>query len=60
MTAIAGLADDGASGPPPRLCILASAWTVPLAWFVPFAGAERWLALGPGRGAVRGRRRPHR
>ena len=47
-TAIAGPADDGASGPAPRLCILASAWTVPLAWFVPFAGAERWVALGPG------------
>jgi len=24
-------------------------WTVPLAWFVPFAAAERWLSLGPGR-----------
>ncbi len=31
-----------------RLHILASVWTVPLAWFVPFAGTERWLALGPG------------
>jgi hypothetical protein len=30
-----------------RLYILASVWTIPLAWFVPFAAAERWLALGP-------------
>jgi hypothetical protein len=29
------------------LHILGSAWTVPLAWFVPFAASERWLALGP-------------
>jgi hypothetical protein len=28
--------------------ILASVWTVPLTWFVPFAPAERWLSLGPG------------
>ena len=33
-----------------RLHIRASVWTVPLAWFVPFAGTERWLALGLGRG----------
>jgi hypothetical protein len=26
--------------------IRTSAWTVPLAWFVPFEGAERWVALG--------------
>jgi hypothetical protein len=31
-----------------RLHILASNWAVPLAWFVPFAAAERWLALGLG------------
>jgi hypothetical protein len=31
-----------------RLHILASNWAVPLAWFVPFAAAERWLALGVG------------
>ena len=30
-----------------RLRCLASVWTVPLAWFVPFAPTERWLALGP-------------
>jgi hypothetical protein len=44
--AVAALArlDDG--GTVPRLHILASVWTVPLAWFVPFAAAERWLALG--------------
>ncbi len=39
--------DDGETAP--RLHILASVWTVPLAWFVPFAAAERWLALGSGR-----------
>ena len=47
MTALAWLADEGMPGPATRLHILASAWTVPLAWFVPFAAAERWLALGP-------------
>ncbi len=31
-----------------RLHILASNWAMPLAWFVPFAAAERWLALGLG------------
>ena len=36
--------------PSARLHILASVWTVPLAWFVPFAAAERWLSLGPGPG----------
>src|SRR2546421_1874597 len=39
---------------PARLHILASIWTVPLNWFVPFAPAERWLSLGESRG--RGRR----
>ncbi len=29
-----------------RLHILGSMWTVPLAWFVPFAASDRWLALG--------------
>ncbi len=46
----AGGAAPGAAQAPPRLHILASAWAVPLAWFVPFAGADRWLALGPGSG----------
>ncbi len=46
MVALARLEDDETT---PRLHILASVWTVPLAWFVPFAAAERWLALGPGR-----------
>jgi hypothetical protein len=32
--------------PAARPHIRSSAWTVPLAWFVPFAGAERWTALG--------------
>ncbi len=40
-----------------RLHILASNWAVPLAWFVPFAAGERWLALGLGQSA-RQRRRP--
>jgi hypothetical protein len=33
---------------PVRQHILGSSWTVPLAWFVPFVAAERWLALGSG------------
>ena len=43
--ALAGLEDGGTTA---RLHILASVWTMPLAWFVPFSPAERWLALGPG------------
>jgi hypothetical protein len=43
MTALAQLEDSGTTT---RLHILASAWTMPLAWFVPFSAAERWLALG--------------
>jgi hypothetical protein len=35
---------------PARPHIMASTWTVPLTWFVPFAPAERWLSLGDGRG----------
>jgi hypothetical protein len=35
---------------PARLHIMASIWTVPLTWFVPFTPAERWLSLGDGRG----------
>jgi hypothetical protein len=46
MAALALLEDDGRSA---RLHILASAWAMPLAWFVPFSAAERWLALGPDR-----------
>jgi hypothetical protein len=34
--------------------IRASAWSVPLAWFVPFAGEERWISLGDGVRARRG------
>jgi hypothetical protein len=45
-TAAPARPDDALSA---RLHILASVWTVPLAWFVPFAAAERWLSLGPGR-----------
>jgi len=47
MTALARLDDQWPLGPQARPHILASVWTVPLAWFVPFAAAERWLALGP-------------
>ncbi len=39
---------------PARLHILASIWTVPLTWFVPFAPAERWLSLGEGRSRAAG------
>jgi hypothetical protein len=47
--ALARLEDAGAKGPAARLHILASVWTLPLAWFVPFAATERRLALGSGR-----------
>jgi hypothetical protein len=30
----------------PRVYIQASTWSVPFAWFVPFAPDERWLVLG--------------
>lgn len=40
----------GPRDPSARLHILGSIWSVPLAWFVPFAAAERWLSLGPGPG----------
>ena len=46
--------DDPALAGPARLHILASIWTVPLTWFVPFAPAERWLSLGEGRGRAAG------
>ncbi|GAA4101933.1 hypothetical protein HNR30_008984 [Nonomuraea soli] len=29
-----------------RTCIRTTAWHIPLAWFVPFDGKERWLVLG--------------
>jgi hypothetical protein len=48
LTALARLADERPPGPAAKLHILSSVWTVPLSWFVPFAAAERWLALGPG------------
>ena len=41
-------AGGGLPGPSARPHILASVWTVPLAWFVPFTATERWLALSPG------------
>ncbi len=55
MAALARLEDAGTHGPWIRLHILASVWTVPLAWFVPFAATERWLSLGPGRGRASAR-----
>src|ERR1700691_5653465 len=40
---------------PLRVYIQTSAWSVPLAWFVPFAPTERWLVLGtPAAGDSRG------
>jgi hypothetical protein len=35
---------------PARLNIMASIWTVPLIWFVPFTPGERWLSLRDERG----------
>ena len=35
-----------------RSHILSSRWHIPLAWFVPFVPAERWLVLGSGPHAV--------
>ena len=46
-TAAPARPDDALSA---RLHILASVWTVPLTWFVPFGPAERWLSLGAGQG----------
>jgi hypothetical protein len=51
--ALAALAWLGEAGPA-RLHILASIWSVPLTWFVPFVPAERWLSLGEGRGRAAG------
>jgi hypothetical protein len=53
MAALAQLTDEGLKGSS-RLHILGSTWTVPLAWFVPFAAGERWLALGSGPGSGSG------
>ena len=46
LAALARLEEAG----PARLYIMASIWTVPLTWFVPFTPAERWLSLGDDRG----------
>jgi hypothetical protein len=46
MAALALLEDGGSAA---HLHTLASAWAMPLAWFVPFSAAERWLALGSDR-----------
>ena len=54
-SALAGLEIEGPPrprDPSARLHILGSIWSVPLAWFVLFAAAERWLSLGPGPGRV--------
>jgi hypothetical protein len=45
-----GRTRPAAGAPPAALHILASVWTVPLTWFVPFGPAERWLSLGAGQG----------
>jgi hypothetical protein len=52
MLACEGPAGEGRLGEagPARPHIVASSWTVPLTWFVPFSPAERWLSLGYGRG----------
>jgi hypothetical protein len=52
--ALTRFGEAGPRGPSARLHILASVWTVPLPWFVPFAATERWLSLGagPGRASV--------
>ena len=55
MAALARLEDAGPHGAETRLHILASVWTVPLAWFAPFAVTERWLSLGPGQGRASAR-----
>jgi hypothetical protein len=47
VAALARLEIAGPPDPSARLHILGSVWTVPLAWFVPFAAAERWISLGP-------------
>jgi hypothetical protein len=53
--AMAAYARACARGHTSRVYIQTSAWSVPLAWFVPFAAAERWLALGdPPEGAAEG------
>jgi hypothetical protein len=45
---------EGREGPP-HVYIQTGAWSVPLAWFVPFAPTERWLVLGtPAAGDSRG------
>ncbi len=46
LAALARLEDDAGRGQLPRLHILASPWTLPLPWFVPFAAAERWICVG--------------
>jgi len=48
LAALARLGEAGIARPH----IVASSWTVPLTWFVPFAPAERWLSLGDGRGGA--------
>lgn len=53
--AAAELASWREHDPHARIYIRASTWTVPLAWFIPFAADERWLVLGPGADASDGR-----
>jgi hypothetical protein len=44
--AVSDFARWHARGPSIRTHILTATWHVPLAWFVPFGPAERWLVLG--------------
>ena len=45
-TAVSGFARCQGGATPLRIYIQARAWSVPPAWFVPFAPDERWLVLG--------------
>jgi hypothetical protein len=42
----AGLARRSGKEVPPRVYIQSSTWSVPVAWFIPFAPTERWLVAG--------------
>ncbi|HEY2550868.1 MAG TPA: hypothetical protein VGI64_09855 [Streptosporangiaceae bacterium] len=53
-TAAAELAGWQEKGGSLRTYIRSCTWTVPRAWFVPFAPAERWLVTGKGRDCGRG------
>lgn len=60
--AISGFARCQGQAPFLRVHIQGSSWSVPPAWFIPFAPDERWLALGaasdPGKVGARRHPRP--